>query len=81
MEKKTVNSDLDELESQIDPRVISTTSLLKMLQILISFITNQAHYESLVGDLIKIDGNELVVELDRIKQGNTGHQCQDPKNH
>ena len=74
MEKKTVDSDLDELESQIDPRVISTTSLLKMLQILISFITNQAYYESLVGDLIKIDGNELVVELDRIKQGNAGHQ-------
>ena len=60
----------------MDPRVISTTSLSKMLQILIRFITNQACYESPVGDLIEIDddGNELVVELDRIKRGNTGHQ-------
>ena len=76
VEKKTVDSNSDELESQIDPRVISTTSLSKMLQILIRFITNQAYYESLVGDLIKIDddGNELVVELDRIKRGNAGHQ-------
>ena len=43
VEKKTVDSDSDELDSQIDPRVISTTSLSKMLQILIRFITNQTY--------------------------------------